>query len=389
MKQFDVVVIGGGPGGSMAALTAAKNGLDTLLVERDPVIGSPVRCAEGVDHKGLSEFFKPDPRWIAAEITKYYLVSPDDIAVEMNIEGARGYIVERLVFDRMIAERASIEGAYVQTGVEAVALSDFANGMRVVRIREDGTERDVAASIVIAADGVESRVARWAGIDTACGVHDMETCAQVTLAGIDFDSTAFSLYFTREFAPGGYAWVFPKGERVANVGLGISGTFAKEKKPVDFLEAFVTCYFPGASVVSRTVGGVQCSGGIGTITADGLMVVGDAAHMANPITGGGIINAMIAGRASGETAVSALKRGAANRKSLEPYRKTCNSRFGKMNRLFHRVKEGIFDIGDDGFNALAHEMLVLPLEKRTPVRLLGKALVTNPRLLAILPKLVF
>jgi len=384
-----MVIIGAGPAGSMAALTGARLGLEVLLVERDPVVGSPVRCAEGVDEKGLRRFFEPDPRWTAAEIDSYYLVAPNGDEVKMSIMGLRGYILERAVFDRMIAQEAAKSGASVRTGVEATGLSEFSRGSRSVTLRDNSHEWEVRGRVVVAADGVESRAARWAGLDTHCSLHDMETCAQATLAGIEVDPRAFYLYFTREFAPGGYAWVFPKGHGVANVGLGISGSFAKGKSPIDYLEGFIERRFPGASVVSRTVGGVQCSGGVEKICADGLMVCGDAAHMANPLTGGGIINAMAAGEIAAETAAEALKKGGTDERNLRPYQKRCDRRFGKMNRLFHLVKEGIIDIPNERLNALAEEMLKLPVEKRTPVRVLRAALVRNPFLLKVLAKLVF
>ncbi len=384
-----MVIIGGGPAGSMAALTAARYGLDTLMVERDPVIGSPVRCAEAVDEKGLRRFFEPDPKWIAAEITSYHLVAPDGSHVKMDIDNQRGYILERIIFDRMIAEKAAVEGASVRTGVDAVAMSEFTNGSRKVSLRSDCREWDAGARVVIAADGVESRAARWAGLKTSCPLHDMETCALVTLAGIDVDENVYYMYFTEEFAPGGYAWVFPKGYRVANVGLGISGTFAEHKTPVKYLEEFLKRYFPDSSVVSRTVGGVQSSGGIKKTFTDGLMVAGDAAHMANPITGGGIINAMLAGQFAAETAAEALKKGQAVERSLKFYQKRCDESFGRMNRRFYRLKEGINTIPDNRLNEIAHEVLKLPVEKRTPVRVLKTALIKNPRLLTLLSKVVF
>ena len=389
MKSYDLAVIGGGPAGSMAALTAARLGLGVLLVERDPVIGTPVRCAEGVDDKGLREFFEPDPRWISATITGYNLVAPDGSTVAMNNEGQNGYILDRTMFDPMIAREAEKHGAEVLTSIEAVGMSGYDGGSRAVMLRGDGGERKVRAGVVVAADGVESRAARWAGLNTACSLHDMETCAQAVLEGIDIDSSAFSLFFTGQFAPGGYAWIFPKGHDSANVGLGISGTFAKEKSPVRYLEAFVRQYFPNTSVVSRTVGGVQCSGGIKKTIADGVMVCCDAAHMANPITGGGIINSMIAGQIAAETAEKALRNGGAIERSLREYEKRCEKRFGRMNRLCYRVKEGIVNIRDDRLNAIACEVLKIPVEKRTPVRVLKTALIHNPKLLAVLPRLVF
>jgi len=389
MQTYDVAVIGGGPAGSMTALTAAEFGLETLLVERHPVIGSPVRCAEGVDHKGLSQFFSPRPEWIASIIQSYCLVAPDGTKVVMSNEGNKGYILERVVFDRMIAEKAAGKGAHLITAVEAVGMSSFEGGFRTVSLAGCERKWDVRARVVIAADGVESRVARWAGLETSAAPHDMETCAQVTLAGIDCEQDMFRMYFTNEFAPKGYAWLFPKGEGTANVGLGISGDSAGGKKPLEHLDAFLARHFPGASVVSRTFGGVPCTGGIKKMIADGVMVCGDAAHMANPITGGGIINGMIAGHIAGETAAEALKRGNALEWALKPYVERCNKRFGSMNRRFYRLKEGILRLPDERFNSLAHEFAGIPIEKRTPTRVLMSALASQPQLLLLLAKVVF
>ncbi len=385
---YDLAVIGGGPAGSMTALTAAERGLSVLLVERDWVIGSPVRCAEGVDEKGLSEFFTPRPEWIAATITAYCLVAPDGSRVVMDTQGNRGFILERLIFDRMIAEKAAEAGALVQTGVEATGLSPFEEGYRRVSLRRNGERCEVRARVVVAADGVESRVARWAGLFTHSSVHDMETCAQVTLAGIDCEPETFSMYFTNRFAPGGYAWLFPKGGKTANVGLGISGDYAARRRPAEYLDDFLNEHFPGASVVSSLVGGVPCTGGIRKLTADGLLVCGDAAHMANPVTGGGIINAMLAGRFAGETAAEALAKGAAEERALAGYAKRCDDRFGAMNRRFYKIKEGIFNIPDDRLNEIAREILGVPMEKRSPLRVLRAAVVHQPQLLLLLARVV-
>ena len=249
MRDFDVVVIGGGPAGSIAAYTAADLGLSVLLVERDNAIGNPVRCAEGVDEKGLSEFFEPDPSWIATEVTRYSLIAPDGTDVEIDVE-EKGFILERLIFDRMIAEKAAANGAAIMTGVEAVGMSDYNNGGRTVSLRSDEKTWGVTAGIVIAADGVESRAARWAGLKTSASVHDMETCAQVNLAGIDVDPHAFKMYFSGEFAPGGYAWLFPKGSNTANVGLGIPVIMQRKNHQRNFWMIFWSAISPGLQLLA-------------------------------------------------------------------------------------------------------------------------------------------
>ena len=88
-----------------------------------------------------------------------------------------------------------------------------------------------AGELVIGADGVESRVGRWANLDTTTALHDIETCVQYTMEGLNIDPECCQLHFGGEIAPGGYLWIFPKGPGVANVGLGISGENARRMKP--------------------------------------------------------------------------------------------------------------------------------------------------------------
>ena len=101
---YDVVVIGGGPAGSMAARSSAEKGAKVLLLERDSHIGLPVRCGEAVSLKTLSRFLEIDPSWIVAEINKIVIYAPDGTAVSGGSEEQIGLILERAIFDRYLAE---------------------------------------------------------------------------------------------------------------------------------------------------------------------------------------------------------------------------------------------------------------------------------------------
>ena len=100
---------------------------------------------------------------------------------------------------------------------------------------------------------------------------------------------------------------FPKNDRVANVGLGISGEYARYKSAKKYLKEFIDKHFPNSAVLYTVVGGVPCAPTLKKIVADGLMLVGDAAHQVNPISGGGIATAMIAGKIAGCVAAEAIK----------------------------------------------------------------------------------
>ena len=93
-SNYDVLVIGGGPAGALAAKTAAEKGLSACLVEKRPAIGAPVRCAEGIGKEALAEFVKPDPRWISAEMTGAGIVAPDgfEMTLESSMAGGKSGI---------------------------------------------------------------------------------------------------------------------------------------------------------------------------------------------------------------------------------------------------------------------------------------------------------
>jgi len=233
-RRYNLVVVGAGPGGSIAAKTAAEAGLSVLLLEKRQEIGSPVRCAEGVGRDQLTSFIEPDPRWIAAEVNKAEITTIAGGEKEtIRATDGHGYVLERRVFDRVLAERAAKAGAEVRVKTAATGLMMSDRRVAGVRIRQAGFfigdgEVEVEAQVVIAADGVEAQLGRWAGLDVQLPLKDTMVCAQYLLAGIEIDPTCTCYTICHEVAPGGYAWIFPKGEGKANVGLGVQADLWEE-----------------------------------------------------------------------------------------------------------------------------------------------------------------
>ena len=109
--EYDVIVVGAGPGGSIAARTAAEE-CDVLLVEKRQEIGSPVRCAECVDKRSLSTYIQPNKKWIASTINGARVFAPDGTVLTVSgealgIEGELGYVLDRKIFDRELAKSAA------------------------------------------------------------------------------------------------------------------------------------------------------------------------------------------------------------------------------------------------------------------------------------------
>lgn len=391
VEDCDILIIGGGPAGLIAAREAAsaRRDLSIVLLERDPSVGTPVRCGEGVGSAGLAEFISPlDPNglapWISRRITRVTFRSPNGSTVRVA-EGDVGYILDRSRFEPAIADEARAAGAQIRTRVEATAMHREHNAWRIA-LRSDAGDSAIRARIVIGADGVEGAVGRWAGIDTRVRARDMESCAQYVIDDVDIDADAIVLHFGDRVAPGGYAWVFPKGQRSANVGLGILGLRAAHRSAVAWLDDYVGAEFPNAARRRRTVGGVIAAATVSRPVADGLMLCGDAAHMINPLSGGGIVNAMKAGRLAAETAVDALEANDTSAARLETYHTRWMRLLGDDHIRFYQLKEALGRFDDAFFDRLAATVNRIPERRRTLRRIFGEALIRHPSLLPVVLK---
>ncbi|HLA68957.1 MAG TPA: NAD(P)/FAD-dependent oxidoreductase, partial [Bacteroidota bacterium] len=372
------IVVGAGPAGSTAARYAAAGGASVLVLEKDRDVGYPVRCGEAVSHDGVIQFIQPDPKWIAATVTRFRLVAPNGKQVTPRLDGS-GYVLERRIFDYELAKLAANEGAEIVTKAYVYDLlrqNGQAEGVKAL-IKDERVE--FRAKVVIGADGVETRVGKWAGIDTTCHIRDMESCAQMTIAGIDVDQDVLEFYFGDEISPGGYLWVFPKGKKSANVGLGVSVELAKKKSAIKYLHEFVDRRFPGAAVLTHIAGGVPCAKTCDTIVKNNVMLVGDAAHQVNPVSGGGIISGMIGGMIAGEVAAQAVRSN--DLALLIEYQRRWHKRLGWRHELFYNIKEAIADFSDETLNSIAESALKLPEGKRTLGGIFRTALWNKPSLL--------
>jgi digeranylgeranylglycerophospholipid reductase len=336
--DFDVVVVGAGPAGSAAARAAARGGARTLLLEKHTTIGTPLSCGEGISTTGITDVLgEIDPRWVCAPIHEVDLYAPDGTKMYLSHPDA-GVVLDRKTFDRDVALLAARAGAEVRVESPAVGLEANGNGFRAVQVDTPRGRQRIESKVIIAADGVESQIGRWAGLNTRMKLDRMDSGAQYLLAGVDVKAGLLEFYFGHQVAPGGYAWVFPKGPDSANVGLAITPSMGEGISARAWLDDFVKRRFRQKfTVLEYMVGGIPAFYGHKMLRTQNVLLVGDAARLIDSITGAGIANALLSGDLAGRAAAACVKTNDA--KALDEYSKNWRRVKGRQMRLYYLARE--------------------------------------------------
>lgn len=304
-ENVDLLVVGLGPAGSSAAAAAARRGCRVLAVDRRREAGRPVQCAEfvpaliGIEVDRLAR----SVRQSIGSMATFVEDDPPDVR-----EDFPGRMLDRAAFDAALVEQAQGAGARCVFGIGVRRLSRTGEA-----VLSDG--RAVRAPIVVGADGPRSLVGRAIGRRNAALVETR----QVTVP-LERPSEATDIFLSRDI-PGGYAWLFPKGA-LANLGAGVEPALKGALKGiVDRLHRSLAAQGRvGHEVLARTGGAIPVGGMVSPTASLGptqVLLAGDAAGLAHPVTGAGIAAAVHSGRLAGEAAARTLAGAAAGVRDYE------------------------------------------------------------------------
>ena len=312
-ESYDVVIIGAGPAGSSAAKAAAERGAKVLLIDRRQRVGVPVQCAEFAP-QWISRYAHFSSTCVLQTVDTMVTHLPDGTSYEMK---SPGYMLDRSLFDKELVASAVLAGAKISIETRAVGLS--AEGLAVER----GSEKEIIRSkIYIGADGVHSAIARFVGQPPF-----------KTIVALQYEvimpqpQNHADVFFHRDYE-GGYAWFFPKG-RTANVGMGVIPP--KTTLLLNLMDSFLdhlveSKRLPDVQIVSKTGGSIPCEPYRKTFF-ENILLLGDAAGHAHPVTGAGILNAAMGGEIAGRIAAEAVAK--RNLNHLEQYETQWKKLFGK------------------------------------------------------------
>jgi len=365
LKKFDVIIVGAGTGGCLAAKTVAEAGFEVCLIDRkrEEDIGEKV-CGDaiGKHHFDDLELDYPTGKELERKIVGIKLYSPDmETVFDVKGGGLHGFIINRLHFGQRLLRSAIDAGSTLlesTQAVEPIIKNGFIIGV-LARNLKTGSKVSLLSRVVVDASGfsavLRKKLPPEIGIEATIGKEEAvigyreirELREQVE------DPDYCKLYLSQKWAPGGYTWFFPEGGRKVNVGVGVT-MFSGFPNPKHQLYDNVLSMplFKESSVVKTGTWYDPTRRPLDCMTGNGIVIVGDAACQANPIHGGGMGPSMKGGSAAGKSIIEAMEREDLSREGLWSYNIRYMQSYGAsqagldvLRLLFHGIGDDDLDYG--------------------------------------------
>ena len=319
-NTYDLVVVGGGPAGSSAAHTASRNGLKVVLIEKEESIAESVRTSGVTWIQNIEEFGIPEDCYNPVKNFEFY--SPNN-KVSIGDTVARSAVLDVRKTYRWLASQAEESGTeiVVNTTVKD-AIKDDSGKIIGVKAIQNEKEIEFFGKVVVDASGFQSTVAKSMGFVKPWERFGAGAEYEAKVEHVKADT--WWLMVGEKYSPAGYAWIFPLGDNIARIGVGIG----KPDSPVDptarLKELIENKEGPIADLgkiepIEFHYGLIPNDGLSRKTVYDNLILVGDSAGQANPLVLEGIRYAIKFGRIAGEVASKAIKSNDTSEKKLSEY----------------------------------------------------------------------
>jgi digeranylgeranylglycerophospholipid reductase len=357
VDPLDVLIVGGGPGGLYAASRFAHAGYRVLVCEEHETIGEPVHCTGIVASDSFDEFDLPRDAVLNA-LTRVTFVSPSLVPIGYTTPKAEAVVIDRGRFDRALADRARLAGAEVRAGARVTDLEIDDAGVRA----QVGGERIRARLVVLACGAVYSAQRRMGLGLPGSYLHTAQRELRAARLG------DVEVHFGQDVAPSGFAWAVPV-ERPSGPHVRV-GVMTSHDAPRHFHRMLgrVAARWGIEEDAAPPHLKILPLGAIGRTYATRMLVVGDAAGLVKPTTGGGIYYSIVSAALAAETGGRALSRDRLDAGSLAPYESAWRGRLAREFDAQHALRRAAVTMSDtdiDKLFDLAQTDGVMPLVRKT------------------------
>ena len=348
-EKIDVVVVGGGPCGSFSALTAARLGAEVVVFEEHGEIGVPQHCAGLLSISGLKRIPLRVPQGVIEnKIKGAIFYSPFGKELVIGRDSPVSYVINRKLFDKHLSELAMRSGVQYSLKSKVKSFIFDSNFVSGVVVKKGEIEETIASRIVIDAEGCSSVLLKRAGLKTPDKLMVVNAIQAEVNKVDEMDLDTVEVYLGRKYAPGFFAWIIPRRDASAKVGLA-----TKKGDPRDYLRRFMK-HHPIASkklrkakITDISLHPIPLGGTVQKAYSNGLLVVGDAASQVKPTTGGGVIFGLLCSKIAGEVASEALKENDFSESFLSRYEFRCRNLIGFELAMMRQVRRILNRLSDE------------------------------------------
>ena len=362
----DVIIIGGGPVGSYAALTLGERGIKTTVFEEHPQIGLPSHCAGHISIRSLKKLgLYPLPKGVEENtFSAAHFYSPYGTKFTLRLSSPVTVALNRTRFDQYLAEQAEKAGANFVLGNIVQSLLRKEGSINGVSVVQNGAANQHFSKVVLDAEGVSCRLLRQAGLSAPDGrglVYAVEAEVEC-VEGVSLDTV--EVYFGTAFAPGFYGWLIPRRDGSAKVGLATN-----KGNPYEHLQRLIHKHpvakeqLAKAKITKIGYHAITLGGPINQNYTDGFLAVGDCASQVKPTTGGGVIFGLTAAKVAAEVVSQALVIGDFSSKTLQAYQQRCRTLFNFDFQVMLRLRRFLNSLSDAKLDQMIRVCSKLGLDK--------------------------
>ena len=393
-SKSDAIVVGGGPCGSFTALKLAERGLDVSIFEEHSKIGVPSHCAGHLSVEGLKILgLYPLP----AEIVENTFCgavfhSPNGNNFAIHFSSPVTCTVDRILFDRYIAEKAKSVGVryHLNSKVESLMIDEGA--VKGTIVRQNGRIERKLARIVVDGEGLSSRISEQAGLPGFDRSKIMSGVEAEVENVENVEKNMVEVFLGENYAPGFYAWLIPKKDGRAKVGLASKTGKTKELlKKLMLRHPIASRKLAKAKITRIVYHPLTLAGPLSKTFSNGFLTVGDAASQVKPTTGGGVVFGMTCAWIAAQVVHQGLLENDLSSEFLCEYQRRCNKVFGFDVRFMLKMRKTLDSMSNDRLDNVIGFFSTIGLDKTLQsVRNLdfqGQTFLRNlrkPRLLAAL-----